>query len=78
VFPVKYKLNFSIQVTYTSLVGTYIQREQKHGRRKRKIARECRKSFILKQMYFSANNDNSIALKHIDLQNRVGCDGFEK
>jgi hypothetical protein len=27
-----------------------------------------RESFILKQMYFSANNDNAIAWKYVDLR----------
>jgi hypothetical protein len=38
-----------VQVTYAPLVGTYIRRWDKHGRRKRKIALERRKSFVLKK-----------------------------
>jgi hypothetical protein len=47
---------------------THIRRGHKHGRRKWKIGRERIKSFILKQMYFSVNNDNGVALKYIDLR----------
>jgi hypothetical protein len=41
---------------------------QKHGRRKRKTARERIKSYVLKQMYFSVNDGNAIALKYFDLR----------
>jgi hypothetical protein len=41
---------------------------KKHGRRKRKIARERTKSYVLKQMYFSVNDENAIALKYFDLR----------
>jgi uncharacterized membrane protein len=53
-----------MQVTYTLLVGTYIRKGHKHGRSKKKIEQEQRKSFVRKQMYFSANNDIGIALKY--------------
>jgi hypothetical protein len=41
---------------------------QKHGRRKWKIAPEGRKSFVLKETYFSVNDDNARALKYINLR----------
>jgi hypothetical protein len=41
---------------------------QKHGCRRRGIARERTKSFVLKQMYFSVNDGNSIALKYFDFR----------
>jgi hypothetical protein len=36
----------------------------KHGRRKRKRGREWIKSYILKLMYFSVNEENAIAFKY--------------
>jgi hypothetical protein len=54
---------------YTSDTSyVHVRREDRHGRRKRKMAPERRKSFVLKQMYFSVNSDNAIALKHFDLR----------
>jgi hypothetical protein len=41
---------------------------QKHGCHKRDKAWEQIKSYVLKQMYFSVNNDNAIALKYSDLR----------
>jgi hypothetical protein len=55
-------------LTYTPLVGTHVRKGYKHGLHKRKITRERRKSPVLKQMYFSVNNDNTVALKYIDLR----------
>jgi hypothetical protein len=41
---------------------------QKHRCCKRKTAREKIKCFDLKQMYFSMNDENAIALKYFDLR----------
>jgi hypothetical protein len=59
------KLNILNEGAYAQLVRTYIQRGHKHGRHKNK---EWRESFILKQMYFSVNNDNATAWKYIELK----------
>jgi hypothetical protein len=42
---------------------------QKHGHRKRKVAWEKIKSYILKQKYLSVKDENSTASKHFDLRN---------
>jgi hypothetical protein len=41
---------------------------QKHGRRKRKIERERIKSYVLRQMYFSENDESAVALKYFGLR----------
>jgi hypothetical protein len=41
---------------------------QKHRRRRKKTARERIKSYVLKQMYFSVNDENATALKYFDLR----------
>jgi hypothetical protein len=41
---------------------------QKHGRRKRKIARERIKNYVLIKMYFRVNDENTVALKYFDLR----------
>jgi hypothetical protein len=56
-----------IKVTCTALVETHARKGHKHGRFKWRTARKRRKTFVLKQMYFSVNNDNEIELKYIDL-----------
>jgi hypothetical protein len=52
----------------TSSLTINIHYIQKHGHHKWKIAWEQGKSFILKQMCFSVNTDNEIALKYIDVR----------
>jgi hypothetical protein len=44
---------------------------QKHRRHERKTTREKIKSYILKQMYSSVNDKNSIALQYFDLRTSV-------
>jgi hypothetical protein len=48
--------NSYIQGTYAQLVRTYIRREHKHGRSKRKITRNGG-SFVLRQTPLSVNHD---------------------
>jgi hypothetical protein len=45
--------------------------KDKHGRYKRKIAWERIESHVFKQMYFSVNDENAIALKYLDLTSAV-------
>jgi carbonic anhydrase len=40
----------------------------KSGHRKRKISQERMKSYVLKQMNFSANDENLMASKYFDLR----------
>jgi hypothetical protein len=44
---------------------------QKHGCCKRKIGQGRIKSYVVKQMYFSMNDENAIALKYFDLRSRA-------
>jgi hypothetical protein len=39
---------------------------------------ERRESFVLKQTYFSVNNDNAIAWKYTDLRSSVQCNSLKK
>jgi hypothetical protein len=57
--------NYNITPLFT---GINERTTQKHGHRKRKTAREMIKSYVLKQMYFNVNDENSTAWKYFDFR----------